>query len=874
MQEQKTVESWKLSGASTYSTAVDPRPITKYTYYVNHSQHAVVGRSLMEIADEIFIKCHKSTVDIISTETDIDARVLLHKGTWSKMYSYSGGNLLITVPADARITSGVLTVDLFINNTKEKTQLCQIVGENICIMRDCLLCAESFDNWGCLTPLYKTIVVLVIMALVLLAIIAIPVMAYLLYASVWFLMMPFKLVYWGAKAFANSKFTKDVKNTAGKSSDIKNYFFQPIGGDAMGKIAMVGFLFAFTFTAGNMPFAKAQCAGPLSVTAIDLTSCVTVSGITQCNVELDIDVSLSVIGSSMCIAFVNSSNPSQIVGQAQITYVSLRKLVTLDFLYATGAYNAVYQEVARCANDAHVEPGNPCPSALTSGGTPGPGCVGGEVNRASDPTVQGQITDTNVQNYPGEAFCLIQPNTLSGCAGFTFCDYSEWALVTNTTDFRRADVYNFAQFITVPEFQITVTDINGNTQTADTTLGSAPITVGNFTFTSVSTLTSLPTIFAPNKLVWLYDNVTFWLAPAQDQGAPLKGAIGDIQGNVGSFGTAAQNAFDFDGDIAQQVVSNGITTYNFISPGIRTLGVVGQELPSLFEGDTWSVVDSTLDPITDTETGPSYMTSEATQSSTVVFNIATSQNISFEVFVSTVCPVIASINAASGCFQCSAGFEVNFTASSSCQAGPAFVTLVNAPYMILSTPNILLTTEEKHFMITGSTSQATNNFCLNISSATSKKSDQKCFQFTATLINDVPTTNVTYQRANCTLCEYPGFNGGGASGALSDFFKTIGTFFGRVFQGLGNWWEYLIFGVVVFIGIILFIYLLPYIIKLIKWAFSSYRTAGTYPLNRYRQFRSSRSKQSDGQDIPLQTTTYRPSGQSTYADSLRQRFRF
>jgi hypothetical protein len=146
MQEQKTVESWKLSGASTYSTAVDPRPITKYTYYVNHSQHAVVGRSLMEIADEIFIKCHKSTVDIISTETDIDARVLLHKGTWSKMYSYSGGNLLITVPADARITSGVLTVDLFINNTKEKTQLCQIVGENICIMRDCLLCAESFDN--------------------------------------------------------------------------------------------------------------------------------------------------------------------------------------------------------------------------------------------------------------------------------------------------------------------------------------------------------------------------------------------------------------------------------------------------------------------------------------------------------------------------------------------------------------------------------------------------------------------------------------------------------------------------------------------------------------------------------------------------------
>jgi len=586
---------------------------------------------------------------------------------------------------------------------------------------------------------------------------------------------------------------QDTKKTKEKFTSIKNYFYKPEPSDGA-KLLVV--IFAFGLFAGSAPRAFAQSCGSGILVTGNQTNCVNTGSTQSCDTVFAIEAAtIPSVGLSLCFTIVDSKGKP--LAHGFVEYTQLYRSIQLDHLYDTAAWGGYYQNKYGC--DPSIDtpcPGN-CPALFTN-----------------DPTAGGTISDSNIISYPGVAGCRRSGGGWTqGCGspGCTGCVYTAWALVPNsTTSPTQASVYSLGQRFNTPTLTLTIVDASG-TSSVNTTTNTNSAVLGNFTLQIVGSLSDTPTEFGTNKVVYLLDTQDAILAPTSDLNVPVAGSIGDIQGSsISTIMAGGKTAFIYANDIATLVPNPESTTVNFLTSGLSTASIY-PVFPQTVGGQIYAYNNFL-----------NQLYSIATQSSAIVFTLTSSTPITITRTINLVCPKFTLQNI-TGCYQCSSGWSMSVLISSTCADGPVSVSLdssgSDSQYQSINTPYLDITTTPTVYVIYGKTSVMNQNVCVNITGNTASQS--ACIPFTATYVNNTAPLDQNQGNTSDPNSVYHSNN------SFVNAFLQVGAWFERVFSGLGAWWEDLLMGLICLAILVVFIFLLPYIVKLFKWAMSSYKNAGS-----------------------------------------------
>jgi len=794
---------WSLRNGTLFSVNTS-FPLTYADCYYEDGVHQ--NRRLLSIDTQIFVTYNLGVLNVNSLYTSVESHLVLHKGSWSVMVPYTGGLMNYPLPNEALVTSGDLIVDVYVNATKVDTKTFYVIGQTLCVLHDCFLCTESFQNWNCLSTLYKTAIVVVLILLFILTLIALPVAVYCIYVLLWLLVLPFRCCFSIVRGFSNSKFVQDTKGVSTRVGSIKNYFYKPDPSDGA-KLLMI--MFAFGLFASNVPPTFAACSSGIFSVG-NFSNCVTSGSNYTCSTAYAITAaSIPTVGTSLCFTLTDAD--SKPVAQGEIAYTSLINTVNLVHLYDTMSFGGFAESSYVCSNDYPCN--TACPSIFVN-----------------DPTALGQITDTNLQQYPGQQFCRSTAGGWShSCliSGSDSCVYSGYALVPNSTSSpTAASVYAIGQTTSIPTITVTITDTAGGVTSFSTSISTSAVTSGNYSVQLIGSLASIAPNFGSQNIIYVYDNQQAYIGATSALNQPVAGTIGDIQGDtVAIIRAGGTSAFIYDSTIVSKVANVEYDAYAFVPSGLNKV-LAYPQFPTTIAGESFSFNFGSLT-----------LTNTAESSSAILVTLSTVTPVTISRTVSLVCPTYTILNV-TGCYSCGAGFSAMIEIQSICAAGVVSVVLsnVSSDYVNQQLSTTSLTIPQTPTILTvpvyGSTSVSHQSLCLTIIGNGGNQTS--CYTFTAVQTN-LTTSNkpvpsppfINPPDSNQTTTSLSWFVG---------IFQNIGYFFQHIFTGVAVWWEKLVFAFFVIISVVIFIFILPYIIRLVKWALSSYKTS--YTKMRYRSAKS------------------------------------
>jgi hypothetical protein len=422
-------------------------------------------------------------------------------------------------------------------------------------------------------------------------------------------------------------------------------------------VAVLLISFCFTISATPICLSSVISQSKLSTCSISL-------GLKTCSYDLNIELALSNVGASACIDLTDDNGDT--LRKIVITYSQSLYQVSLRKLYYTSDWRGIGESKRICAGS--VEGGNEnlvkwCGQFNNLTGL----CLVdyGHSNEMScqgyDPMDLPLLCSDIADVYPGQSYCILGSN--KGCGPFDFSDaylFGKYAYLPIGPIFKvSAPDYSYL----IPKITIDVISDNVST-TYEQTFEDSTKTIGDMTFEILGELTGSLTLFGSNKIITGTDNLAnskAYYGSACEQNAPCIGNIGDIQSSFDStFHTCTSDLSQFIYPInaVQPLAKDGAIDFKFPRRGLFSQLPVLTEIPSIINGDIWTVSNDML-IINSINPGQ------------LLMKVSTSATLSLTENINTFCPIVNELEDVYlvGCSNCVQGLVVNLIAHSTCESG-------------------------------------------------------------------------------------------------------------------------------------------------------------------------------------------------------------
>jgi hypothetical protein len=734
---------------------------------------------------------------------------LIRKFDFQQTYLCEGISCTIPLPSSAVVTTGTLYIDVITGNEICGEDQESIVGTHLCRSQDCLFCLNAYEHLSCLEPSESAFLWSVTIIALLVVICMIPTMAVF---SFWLVKvvvcLPFD-VFKFMKSLYNSNFTNDMigyykradgyfrmkdapeeKEVEVEKEKEEKWWRKNRGRGNAKNASMTGLVLMMLLRGG---FGIALDMGPWqlpcsssSVLGAEYFVCENFGTYQNCTLNMNVVAFVPFPDTSACITLVQLDN-----NQINETVATIE----IQFNYAIDRINLANSYVTSCWT--------------TSGCTQFHNYCKGSGGCASENTCSNIAANTRPESqdfsgcpltHPGPYTCVKCQN----CGPNWACAEGAVGIVPTGSIYQ---VKTMGQRTLTPTVTVIITDELGNTDTKTTSVTGVSIDVnGEYSMQLIGLIGGTTSTFNTNsKVIWnLANNADVWIGSASDVNVPHARNVGDIQATTSTaLLTASKTAFIWDRAAISTVQSCPAPGFTVAQCGIANMVSPNYiQFPNVFGPDLWS-----QDPATNS------IFAEATSPGAMTVSLSFQGGYAISTVINIVCPTF-TISAATGCYDCQAGFVLVILARSTCAQGLATIT-VDDPTIQIFTSSVNLATGPNEYTVYGATSQEENSFQMCLTSGSN--SYCQTVEFVAAPVLPYLSQNVT--GVTCDTegnCAPP--SGGknkhnlwkGKITGTSFFEDLIPKWFKGVFQGLfQKWWKYLVL-------IIFLILLVPFTIFLFK----------------------------------------------------------
>lgn len=544
-----------------------------------------------------------------------------------------------------------------------------VVNGKICREKSCVICKDFFEQWDCQTTSAQVLSVIFLFLISVTAAIIIIYMLPPIYASVCFSCLLGKYIFTKFAQFSKFSYTKlkqskdnlheamradsdqtdefELSPPANESkSDIKSANVEVRGrGTGMRSNSNSNLLFIAIICV--IPYVNSQCSD--SPTIISSFPVCTYDGTTNvCSLSFSIRSVLQTRGSVSCYNLI--SNLGAPLGQLKLKYVRQVSSSVAKFLYYTSSYTGFIEAHNGCYENSWC--GNRCNNV--------------DINDISG---IGQMRNSN-RYCVGETSCLREPSAAQCWSAQDKCYVRRWSLIPSNY----SEVFNFDSISHFFELQSELT-INNITTTRLFNVSFLSVLRDSY-FSYQLEGAYNPSYQVPIPQIGLSHQIfttSYGYGPYSPVNSPILGSLGELQTT-----TISQLSCPTDGSSVLVRKASGIFTWTGRSSGSFTTSAVSRLLPFPYisAGYSWRL------------TPPGTLSTEPSVVSPLAIVITTAVPINITKQVNVVCPK-ASAPAASGYYRSTKGYNVTFTAFSSCSSGDALVSsehCVEVPISLSVTP--------------------------------------------------------------------------------------------------------------------------------------------------------------------------------------------
>ena len=680
----------------------------------NYNSSQYVSTSLKDQVLTVFIQGFTSTATCLTDKDHI-----------RRLFPLNNSQNYIPLPAIYFQNSGLMSIVIQDGNKMVYEEEMQIYGKSYCEFNDCPFyeCPWDAITWvyDCTTHDTKKYTIYIILIILTLASFCIPCVQGFIIAALSLLLSIFVYCFSGVYDKVNKH--KEKRKLEMESAKIKKDEKEEIISEALKMyrerketnnliMPMIFLLIGFSFLQGVAAYNPENCDFGSVITTTP-TYYTNGSSSKIAGTPVSVRMTLQTQDFQTCLVYRDGVT-GEVLFMLNARYAGLQVKVPLSKIYFTSGWNMVSVVNHRCSCN------------ITQ-------CLTMDY-RTNLTTENGILTADSLANnvatkYPGVSGCA------SGCNFATLCcptydpsciNFRE-AIVPIVNDFPGICKASLpTSLIFTPTVNIRIFGPAGKLLLSDTVSGVNGNVYNFFNNTFNLQFQGLYqqtiTEFS-NKKVYLCSGAAY-IVDANDVGTLVAGQLGDIQANDPTLlSRSGISNFNFATDIF--LGANSVDGENMIFrtsvPGISRLGLY-KPLPQIYGNNLFSISPS------------GDLLANVTSPGALDITINSVGNFNVSLRVNPVCPTISSVNNASGCYQCTAGFVVYITAKSICSAGLAYVSLFSLDTSaILYTNAISLTNQFQSFAIRGSTVQQKNNLKIIISNG--EYSDSRDISFRAVSIN-------------------------------------------------------------------------------------------------------------------------------------------
>lgn len=697
----------------------------------------------------------------IEVTPSLDYSVLITKDSYKDFRSFSGTHFELTLPIDVTASSGSISIKLYYLDNLIISKDFNILGRNVCVNYDCILCAQYWDYYrNCAPYTIQLFMIGNFVAIILL-------LLFSLYAALTFIIfiynglkLSFKISYnlLIAPAVTAYRFFSGKKKNSSDNAfyqfseeDVSEQNTKPevykrrqtpgivkYDKDAQGNLVRMVVIVALC-----LPLVLGCDHG--AIIPVDIKTCVQNGNIESCSLNSEISFTLPYPGAKACLTILNNET-GNIFGSLNVTFLESYRTMPMNQLYYTSDYEAHASSNHLCyswRNDDFCSDNGACDSINTSPRNPIPpyGNTGPVI---LDPTANQAI---------GWSRC----RRVSGCIsnGCTLCTD---ACVVSRISLRPKGVP--VQVFSLGSSSLTADMLIESSFSASSNITSnkcsivgTPCSFKDFDFT-IDTMTSNTILSLTDKVMIRGNEIKY--GSATDANVLTAGNLGELQGRYSN--SFSSNQFIAANNIFSVVDSGNQDTYTFTQPAVASTWSTLRTLPGVINGNFVNV--NNLRAYVNLTDGQ--ITGRLTFSKKIVVSRV----------ISIVCPAIldASIT---GCSLCDSGAIISLNASSSCSSGLALVKTDDESISV-HTSSVQLSQSASNFQVFVSLSKRQNDFNLILISGSKSSS----FHLTIDALPGIDTRNDTTVSVNSTNTNesnnvsLPDLN-------TSDFFR-------RTFSGVGS----------------------------------------------------------------------------------------
>jgi len=496
------------------------------------------------------------------------------------------------------------------------------------------------------------------------------------------------------------------------------------------------YLLANQANAAQQAIGSYDCVGGITLSSAS-TVCVRDLNYENCTYNLDTLISLPFSHTSACFTLRNQDN-SSVVGNLTINYDEEVQYNTLVTQYYTGPWTGFVSSNRDCWTTGNWC-GNRCNDIL-----------------ATDPSVGGHVSDTNVNNYPGRSGCVRS----CGCISCN-CFYCDQACLTYRWALHGAlPVYQVSLPVS-SEYRVYISGSYGTDHFGSQLARSGDsFHLGNLSIQVVGSFPPPTVTISPKKIIQ-NGGLTF-LTDACDRNVPCLGLPGDIQAGISANVTRADpNAFIFNTQIATLNIGDRSVGASFYRVGVTA---AMQQLPTYYNGRVWELKNG-------------FLTANETATNAILIRVQTNSPITLSRTLDIVCPKFSILSYA-GCFTCSFGATVIIQARSTCLPGNALVYVPDTLNVSLSQNSLQLTADNQNFTIHFLASDRNVDFQLYLKANGGIENHN---------ISMILLSSSELESMNDTLGHAAATSSGSG---WDDFISSVGNFFSNIL--FGNWWSSLL----------------------------------------------------------------------------------
>lgn len=733
--------------------------------------------------------------------------IIVRKEEYSDVFQLKKSVEYVDLPSFLFIKSGELVISFFIDGKKRDDYTLPITGRAVCRIKDCIICWDAMSNWSCLPTTYKFFFVAIMMLICVLIVSLLPVTIQIIVAMLRCCIQPLFLLIWLVTGLKRTKFSRDLrKGLAERFKKAKSYYLTPetdpesqdptevensdetdilmneireenrnrkvvksvtsgikisnYGRAPMSTISVMMILCFTNVYADSYIDSEAHCTTGLTLSS-QVTNCIKLSQTSEeCVVGMEALFTVQKPGQTACFTLTDENNDP--IARGYIKYEYVMDTISLATAYYTADWRGSYETNMRCR---------------TAGACTGNNCE--NLNGLNDKTAYGELTGHEVVNFPGEVGCRDGPSGIPCFFPAPSCIFSAYGLVPQGAIHK---VSRMSQRQRKPIAIIEIVDMEDNAYVSDTFAVGETQTVNGITFQLIGTFSGDMAEFEQKKI--LEDGTNTYLIEASDPGFPAQGNIGDIQASsTAALSTSGKNNFIFDPQVATKVLHSKSDQYTFKAAGIHTKTMYSK-LPASIGGSIWNKDGN-------------FFRSNTTDGGALAMRLFSQTAFKVVRTTNAVCPVATFLNA-TGCFNCEIGAVAYIKARSTCLVGGVLLKTDKEDEIILSTTSMSLSTTDAVHRIDFKTSVPYNDFNLMLVAY-----DTHILNVKFTAVEYVPLRNDTNQ--NGTKID-PTDSVGGSSfdwNSLWNWVNEIPAFFDRIIEGTGKWWEYIIFGAILLLGLVL-----------------------------------------------------------------------